>query len=74
MSKTISKRGAPPARDTAGDNPILLELRRTKAELFAACGHDLKRMFADARERQERSGHPIVREPQPAKPALPKGD
>jgi hypothetical protein len=39
---------------------VLQEIWRAKDELSAAYGHDIHRLFADARERQKRSGHPVV--------------
>ena len=42
-----------------GDS-VLREIRRIKDELSAARGHNIDRLFADARERQKRSGHPVV--------------
>jgi len=39
---------------------VLQEIWRTKDKLSAACGHDVDRLFADARQRQKLSGHPIV--------------
>jgi hypothetical protein len=42
---------------------VLQEIWRIKDTLSAAYGHDVDRLFADARERQKQSGHPVV-EPQ----------
>ena len=39
---------------------VLREIWRIKDELSAARGHDVHRLFAEARERQKHSGHPIV--------------
>ncbi len=39
---------------------MLQEIWRIKDELSAARGHDVHRLFAEARERQKHSGHPIV--------------
>ena len=39
---------------------VLQEIWRIKDELSAARGHDVHRLFADARERQRQSGHPVV--------------
>lgn len=39
---------------------MLQEIRRIKDTLSAAYGHDVDRLFAEARERQKHSGHPIV--------------
>jgi len=39
---------------------VLQEIWRTKDALSAARGHSVEKLFADARERQKRSGHPIA--------------
>jgi hypothetical protein len=39
---------------------LLEEIERNKAELSAARGHSVERLFAEARERQKHSGHRIV--------------
>jgi hypothetical protein len=39
---------------------VLQEMWRIKDELSAARGHDVHRLFADARRRQKLSGHPVV--------------
>jgi hypothetical protein len=39
---------------------VLQEMWRIKDELSAARGHDVHRLFAEARKRQKRSGHPVV--------------
>jgi hypothetical protein len=39
---------------------LLQEMWRIKDELSAARGHDVHRLFAEARERQKHSGHPVV--------------
>jgi hypothetical protein len=39
---------------------VLKEIWRIKDELSAAYGHDVDRLFSDARERQKHSGHKIV--------------
>jgi hypothetical protein len=39
---------------------VLQEIRRIKDALSAARGHDVHRLFAEARERQGHSGHPVV--------------
>jgi hypothetical protein len=44
----------------SGGDLVLQEVRRIKDELSAARGHDIHRLFAEARERQKRSGHPVV--------------
>lgn len=51
-------------------DPILEEIRRTKARLAARFDYDLAAMFADARERERKSGHKVVRlKPRRVKPA-----
>ena len=42
---------------------VLQEIWRIKDELSAARGHDVHRLFAEARERQKKSGHPVVNPP-----------
>jgi hypothetical protein len=44
----------------SGGDVVLQEIWRTKDELSAARGHDVHRLFAEARERQEHSGHPVA--------------
>lgn len=39
---------------------VLREVWRIKDELSASYGHDLDRLFAEARERQRQSGRPSV--------------
>jgi hypothetical protein len=39
---------------------VLQEIWRVKDELSAARGHDVRRLFAEARERQKNSGRPVV--------------
>lgn len=39
---------------------VLQEIWRVKEALSAAYGHDVDRLFAEGRERQKRSGHPVV--------------
>lgn len=39
---------------------VLQEMWRIKDQLSAARGHDVHRLFAEARERQKRSGHKVV--------------
>ncbi len=39
---------------------VLQEMWRIKDELSAARGHDVHRLFAEARERQKHSGHRVV--------------
>jgi hypothetical protein len=48
-----------PALDRGGDL-VLQEIWRIKDELSAARGHDVHRLFAEARERQKSSGHRVV--------------
>ncbi len=44
----------------SGGDVVLQEIWRIKDELPAARGHDVHRLFADARKRQKLSGHPVV--------------
>ena len=39
---------------------VLQEIWRAKDTLSASYDHDVDRLFADARERQIHSGHPVV--------------
>jgi hypothetical protein len=39
---------------------VLHEIWRVKDTLSASYGHDVDRLFADSRERQKQSGHPVV--------------
>jgi len=39
---------------------VLQEVWRIKDALSASYGHDVDRLFAEARERQKRSGHRVV--------------
>ena len=55
MIKTLKE----PAAKGGGDL-VLQEIWRIKDQLSAARGHDVHRLFADARKRQELSGHPVV--------------
>ena len=49
---------------------VLQEMWRIKDELSASYGHDVNRLFAEARERQKRSGHRVVNlQEQRTKPA-----
>src|SRR6266516_4216619 len=55
MSKTTDIQMAKPTGDV-----VLQEIWRIKDTLSASYGHDVKRLFAEARERQKLSGHAIV--------------
>ena len=55
MSKTTDIRASKPTGDV-----VLKEIWRIKDLLSASYGHDVDRLFAEARERQKRSGHPVV--------------
>ena len=48
-----------PASQSGGDM-VLREIWRIKDELSAARGHDVHRLFADARKRQKLSDHQVV--------------
>ena len=50
------------AAKTTGDL-VLQEIWRIKDELSAARGHDVDRLFAEARKREKRSGHPLANLP-----------
>jgi hypothetical protein len=43
-----------------GDDLVLREVWRIKDELSVARGHDVHRLFAEARERQKQTAHLIV--------------
>jgi len=49
-----------PRDRTTGGDVVLREIWHIKDELSAAREHDIHPLFADARKRQERSGHPVV--------------
>jgi len=55
MIKTLREPSA-----KGGGDLVLQEIWRIKDELSAARGHDVHRLFADARKRQGFSGHPVV--------------
>jgi hypothetical protein len=43
-----------------GGDVMLQEIWRIKEELSAGRGHDVHCLFAEARERQKHSGHPVA--------------
>ena len=47
-------------RSEAIGDLVLQEIWRIKDTLSAAYGHDVDRLFAEARKRQKLSGHPVV--------------
>ena len=49
-----------PAAGTAEGDVVLKEIWQAKDTLSAAYGHDLRRLIAESRDRQKRSGHPVV--------------
>ena len=51
----------PPA--TRGGDLVLQEIWRIKDQLSAARGHNVHRLFAETREREKRSGHPLANLP-----------
>ena len=55
MSKTTEQ----PPTNVTGDL-VLQEVWRAKDTLSAAYGHDVDRLFAQTRENQKKSGHPVV--------------
>jgi len=59
MSKTTDTQIAKPAGDV-----VLQEIWRIKAALSASYGHDVKRLFAETRKREELSGHPLIELPE----------
>jgi hypothetical protein len=55
------KTNVPPTQVEIGvGDDVLREVWRIKDELSASYGHDLNRLFAEARERQRKSGRPSV--------------
>ena len=48
---------------TSGGDLVLQEIWRIKDELSAARGHDVHRLFAEARKREKVSGHPLANLP-----------
>ena len=48
---------------TSGGDLVLQEIWRIKDELSAARGHDVHRLFAEARKREKHSGHPLANLP-----------
>lgn len=53
--KTLKRKSA-----CSTSNPILEEVWAARRALSEACGHDISRLFAEARERQRKSGRPSV--------------
>ena len=51
---------APPKTETGIADDVLREVWRIKDELSTRYGHDLDRLFAQARENQRQSGRPSV--------------
>jgi hypothetical protein len=49
-----------PTLKGGGGDLVLQEIWRIKDEASATRGHDVHRLFADARKRQELSAHPVV--------------
>jgi len=54
------KRTTPEPIAMSGGDVVLQEIWRIKDELSAGRGHDVHRLFAEARERQKHSGHPVA--------------
>jgi hypothetical protein len=48
------------AVETTEGDLVLREIWRIKDKLSAARGHNIDRLFADARKHQKHSGHPVV--------------
>jgi hypothetical protein len=42
-------------------DPIVAEVRQARETLYAAAGYDIHEFCRHLRERQESSGHPVVR-------------
>ena len=57
----------PPLSESAVADDVLREVWRIKDELSASYNHDLGRLFAEARERQRKSGRPAVNLEKPKK-------
>ncbi len=55
MTQTTDIRSKKPSGDV-----VLQEIWRIKDTLSTFYGPDVDRLFAEARERQKRSGHPVV--------------
>jgi hypothetical protein len=55
MSKATDIQTKKPSGDV-----VLQEIWRIKDALSASYGHDVDRLFAEARERQKLFGHPVV--------------
>ena len=55
MSKTTTE-----SKKSRCTDEVLLEVWRIKDALSAARGHSVDKLFAEARERQEHSGHRVV--------------
>jgi hypothetical protein len=53
----------------AAPDEILQEVWADRKALWESCDHDIKRLFAEARERQRKSGRQVVNleRPRPAK-------
>ena len=49
------------ALETTEGDLVLRDIWRVKDELSAARGHSIDRLFAEARENQKKSGHPVVK-------------
>lgn len=49
-----------PLDRTTGGDLVLQEIWRIKDKLSAARGHSVDKLFADLRQREKRSGHPVV--------------
>ena len=47
----------------SGGDLVLQEIWRIKDELSAARGHDVHRLFAETRQREKTSGHPLANIP-----------
>ena len=52
-------------------DPIVAEVRRVRAELFAAAGYDIHEFCGRLRAKQAASGHPVVTHAPSKKPNRP---
>ncbi len=59
LENDMIKTAKEPTAQSGGDL-VLQEIWRIKDELSAARGHDVHRLFAEARKRQKRSDHRVV--------------
>jgi hypothetical protein len=58
MSDTVNE-----VKPNQGTDLVLQEIWRIKDTLSASYGHDVRRLFAETRKRENLSGHPLVNPP-----------